>query len=80
MLLFFNITTSLNHLLLPVCDLLGPLFGSYLNNGKNVDEIQSLDLVGLQTVRTLHLWKNRNYFLCQRSEGDTNTNICLQVT
>ena len=37
----------------------------YLNHWENVDEIQALDLMGLQAVRTLHLGQNRNYVLCE---------------
>ena len=39
-----------------------------LDHWVDVDEVQTLDLVGLQSVGTLHLWQHCNYLLCQCSE------------
>lgn len=40
---------------------------SHLNHWENVDEIQPLDLMRLQAMRTLHLREHRHYFLRQSS-------------
>ena len=37
----------------------------YLDDRENIDEIQALNLVRLQTMRTFHARKNCNNLFCQ---------------
>lgn len=53
---------------------------AHLYHWKYMDEIQPLDLMGLQAVRALHFGQNRHDFLCECSAMRNTRSIYISYT